>query len=92
MPEAEITERVGAALRLVDLPEEWRSRRSSTLSGGEKQLVALAACFAQEAPIFVADEPTAHLAPAVAARLHRLLMEDHDGAQRASWSITGSTG
>ena len=79
MPEAEITERVGAALRLVDLPEEWRSRRSSTLSGGEKQLVALAACFAQEAPIFVADEPTAHLAPVVAARLHQLLMENQDG-------------
>lgn len=75
MQEEDIRERVSLALRLVDLPEEWRKRRSTTLSGGEKQLVALAACFAQGAPIFVADEPTAHLAPAVAARLHRLLME-----------------
>lgn len=75
LPEKEIATRVNAALRLIDLPDHWRERRSSTLSGGEKQLVALAACFAQEAPIFVADEPTAHLAPAVAARLHRLLMD-----------------
>ncbi|WP_162914358.1 ABC transporter ATP-binding protein [Taklimakanibacter lacteus] len=75
LPELEIRNRVTAALRLVDLPEDWRQRRSSTLSGGEKQLVALAACLAQAASIFVADEPTAHLAPAVAARLHRLLME-----------------
>jgi energy-coupling factor transport system ATP-binding protein len=37
--------------------------------------VALAATLAQEAPLFVADEPTAHLAPAVANRLHRRLME-----------------
>ena len=78
LPEDEIAARVKAALRLVDLPEPWLGRRSATLSGGEKQLVALAACFAQQAPIFVADEPTAHLAPAVAARLHRLLMDGHD--------------
>ncbi len=78
VPENEIATRVRAALRLVDLPEHWLGRRSATLSGGEKQLVALAACFAQEAPIFVADEPTAHLAPAVAARLHRLLMDRHE--------------
>jgi energy-coupling factor transporter ATP-binding protein EcfA2 len=79
VPEDQIRERVTLALRLVGLPEEWRLRRSSTLSGGEKQLVALAACFAQGTSIFVADEPTAHLAPAVAARLHRLLMESRNG-------------
>ncbi|MGE0238440.1 MAG: ABC transporter ATP-binding protein [Parvibaculaceae bacterium] len=79
LPEEEIAARVEAALRLVGLPVQWRERRSSTLSGGEKQLVALAACFAQEAPIFVADEPTAHLAPAVAAHLHRLLMDRQGG-------------
>lgn len=78
LPEDEIAARVRAALRLVGLPDHWLGRRSVTLSGGEKQLVALAACFAQQAPIFVADEPTAHLAPVVAARLHRLLMDGHE--------------
>ncbi len=36
--------------------------------------MALAATLAQGAPLFVADEPTAHLSPAAAQRLHRLLM------------------
>ena len=44
----------------------WRKRRSTTLSGGERQLVALAATLVQDAPLFVADEPTAHLAPEAA--------------------------
>ncbi|WP_309082750.1 ATP-binding cassette domain-containing protein [Chelativorans sp.] len=75
LPEAEIATRVTAAMRLVGLPEDWRTRRTMTLSGGEKQLVALAATLVQEAPLFVADEPTAHLAPEAASRLHRLLVD-----------------
>jgi len=79
LPEAAIREKVGAAMKRVSLPEDWRQRRTMTLSGGEKQLVALAATLAQEAPIFIADEPTAHLAPAAAERLHRLLLEQVPG-------------
>ena len=30
-------------------------------TGGEKQRVALAACFAQQAPALILDEPTSHL-------------------------------
>jgi energy-coupling factor transporter ATP-binding protein EcfA2 len=37
--------------------------------------VALAATLVQNAPLFVADEPTAHLAPQAASRLHALLTE-----------------
>jgi energy-coupling factor transport system ATP-binding protein len=77
MPEADIARKVTEAMRRVGLPEAWRGRRTATLSGGEKQLVALAATLVQEAPLFVADEPTAHLAPAAAARLHHLLLQEH---------------
>jgi energy-coupling factor transport system ATP-binding protein len=73
VPAAEIAEKITQAMRRVGLPDAWRTRRSSTLSGGEKQLVALAALLVQEAELFVADEPTAHLAPEAADRLHALL-------------------
>lgn len=78
LPEELIAQKVAEAMRRVGLPEEWRPRRTMTLSGGERQLVALAATLAQDAPLFVADEPTAHLAPEAANRLHRLLMETNE--------------
>jgi energy-coupling factor transporter ATP-binding protein EcfA2 len=75
LPEAEIATRIDAAMRQIGLPEAWRSRRTATLSGGEKQFVALAATLAQDSALLLVDEPTAHLAPQAADRLHRLLME-----------------
>ena len=73
MPASGIAPAVASAMREVGLPDAWRGRRSSTLSGGERQLVALAATLAQDAPLFVTDEPTAHLAPEASVRLHALL-------------------
>ena len=73
MPAPGIAEAVATAMQQVGLPDAWRHRRTSTLSGGERQLVALAATLAQDAALFVTDEPTAHLAPAAARRLHALL-------------------
>ena len=78
-PPERILEAVSDVMRRVGIPDAWRQRRSAQLSGGERQLVALAATLIQDAPLFVADEPTAHLAPEAARRLHALLtIRDRD--------------
>lgn len=81
LPSQQIKSRVQGAMREVGLPNDWRERRTSTLSGGEKQLVALAATLVAGAPLFVVDEPTASLSPAVAKRVYDLLLRpDRKGA------------
>nr|WP_255561497.1 ATP-binding cassette domain-containing protein [Pseudohoeflea sp. DP4N28-3] len=68
IPAGAIEESVVRAMDLAGLPPEWRMRRIATLSGGQKQIVALAAVLAQDVDAVIADEPTASLAPK-AARL-----------------------
>ena len=51
---------VDRALDAFDL-EKREAQRSGSLSGGEQQRVAIAAAAAREAPLVLADEPTAEL-------------------------------
>ncbi len=60
-----VLKRVGA--------DQWAHRLITRLSGGEQQRVALAALFAQEAALLLADEPANHLDPAQQVDAWRLL-------------------
>lgn len=58
--ESEVTMRVDWALGLVGI-QELRGKRPDQLSGGQKQLVAIAAVLAIRPKVLVLDEPTASL-------------------------------
>lgn len=78
---AEMEARIDLVMARVGLPKIWRQRRTATLSGGEKQLVALAATLTGKTTLFIADEPTASLAPEVADRINSILLgPDRHGA------------
>jgi energy-coupling factor transport system ATP-binding protein len=74
VPGPQIPGLVADAMARAGLPRSWGDRRVTTLSGGERQAVALAALLAQGAPITLADEPAASLAPAAAGRMKTLLL------------------
>jgi len=68
----EMVQRVGAALRAVGL-EGFESRDPATLSGGEKQRLAVAAVMALRPRVIVLDEPTTDLDPQGRAEVFALI-------------------
>lgn len=74
LPPPEIKRRAMGALTAVGLTGLER-RAPGTLSGGEKQRLALACLLAMEPPLLVLDEPTTDLDPQGRAALFTLLAE-----------------
>jgi biotin transport system ATP-binding protein len=90
LPRAESAARVAEALRRLGI-EDLADRSSHELSGGQKQLLALAGAFVRRPELVIADEPTAYLDARNARRVtdhlledgHRLVLVTHDLAAAA---------
>jgi len=74
LPPDEIEQRVSRALSAVGL-SGFEDRAPATLSGGEKQRLAIAAALAMNGKILVLDEPLCRLDPSGAAELMSVLKE-----------------
>ncbi len=76
VPPGEIVQRVEVALSVAGLLEK-RKKPTYTLSGGEKQRLAVAGALAMDTPCLVLDEPTAMLDPVGREELLRVLRNLH---------------
>ncbi|HBY92489.1 MAG TPA: thiamine biosynthesis protein ThiW [Chloroflexi bacterium] len=76
LPKAEIRRRVEESAGIVGL-SHLLARNPHQLSGGEQQLVAIAAALALHPAIIVLDEPYASLDPANVSRVRAALREIH---------------
>lgn len=74
VPKAEIETRLSDALDRVGIAD-LRTRAISSLSGGQKQKVAVAAVLALQPRVLLLDEPTGALDPASSRQIFELLRE-----------------
>jgi len=72
----EITSRIGESAKIIEI-DHLLSRSPHELSGGEQQLVALAAILALKPQIIVLDEPYANLDPRNVTRVRGVLKKIH---------------
>lgn len=60
---SEVKDRIDAALDVFPELQKFMKRKAGTLSGGERQMLAMATALVRKANVLMLDEPTAQLAP-----------------------------
>jgi len=78
---------------VLDLFPELRSKQgdaADTLSGGQRQMLGVAAAWISQAPVLLLDEPTSGLAPAVVERLCSVIKTLIGAGRSVVWVIEQS--
>ncbi|RLG54307.1 MAG: ABC transporter ATP-binding protein [Candidatus Hydrothermarchaeota archaeon] len=76
--EEKFKDRLNVALEVFPRLKKYLKRRAGTLSGGERQFLAIATALIREADILMLDEPTAQLSPKLAEEMFDKIIELRD--------------
>jgi branched-chain amino acid transport system ATP-binding protein len=77
----EIAERRGKVFALFPQLEERKDQTASTLSGGERRMLAIGRGLMTGARILLLDEPSLGLAPVVIEQIYKIIKELNDDGQ-----------
>ena len=74
----ELTDRISQVSEMFPILQERKARRAHELSGGERQMLAMSMALVRNPRLIMLDEPTANLAPKIAAFVLSKIVEIRD--------------
>lgn len=74
----ELRDRIDLTLELFPILKDFMKRKAGTLSGGERQMLAIAMALIRNSKVLMIDEPTGQLAPKIATTIFSKIIELRD--------------
>lgn len=74
----ELKDRIDLVLDIFPVLKDFMKRKAGTLSGGERQMLAISMALIRNAKVLMLDEPTGQLAPKIATMIFNKIIELRD--------------